>query len=63
MKNNGTPWLLDGVAQQCPIQGIYTRRAFIPDDVPQGFVESHTIKNYKWIFITKRGKEGYVTPR
>ena len=63
MKNNGTPWLLDGVAPQCPIHGIDTHRAFIPDDVPQGFVESHLIKNYKWIFITKQGKEGYVTPR
>ena len=50
MKNNGTPWLLDGVAPQCPIHGISTNRAFIPDDMPQGFVESHTIKNYEWIF-------------
>lgn len=64
LKGKGTPWLLDGVAPQCPINGIdRAHRAFIPDDVPQGFVESHTIKNYKWIFITKRGKEGYVTPR
>ena len=39
-------------------------RAFIPDDEPQGFVESHLIKNFEWIFkkLTKNEK-GYVLPR
>ena len=39
-------------------------RAFIPDDEPQGFVESHLIKNFEWIFSKlKKGQPGYVTPR
>lgn len=25
-------------------------RAYIPDNVPQGFISSHSIENYKWIF-------------
>ena len=39
-------------------------RAFIADDEPQGFVESHLIKNFEWIFkkLTKNEK-GYVLPR
>ena len=55
----------DGVAPQCPIDGIGTRRVFIPvKERPKeklGFKASHSIKNYEWIF--KKEKEGYVVPR
>ena len=44
---------------------IETLKAYIPGDVPQGFVTSHSIGNYKWIFTVpkKEGDPGYVTPR
>ena len=39
-------------------------KAYIPDNVPQGFVSSHSIGNYKWIFNKLiEGNRGYVTPR
>jgi hypothetical protein len=55
----------DGVAPQCPVKNIGDNRAFIPDEVPQGFVSSHSIENYKWIFtkLQKKDDTGYVTPR
>ena len=53
----------DGVAPQCAVQGIGERRAFIPDDVVQGFLDSHSIDNYGWIFNLKTIDNGYVTPR
>jgi len=57
-------WRQDGVAPQCPVGNIGTRRAYIPDDVVQGFISSHSIGNYGWIF-SKLNKDdrGYVTPR
>ena len=64
-EDNTPKWLQDGVAPQCPIGGLSRgNRAFIPDDEPQGFVESHLIKNFEWIFkkLTKNEK-GYVLPR
>jgi hypothetical protein len=60
--------LQDGVAPQCPVGGLSRgTRAFIPDDAPKGFISSHSIKNYKWIFTIKPNQgdnsNGYVTPR
>ena len=57
-------YLQDGVAPQMECQGLInangkqntngtvlkTGRAFIPNGSPKGFVESHKIKNYGWIF-------------
>jgi len=39
--------------------------AYIPTDgsVPQGFISSHSIGNYKWIFNRQRNNPGYVSPR
>ena len=49
------------IAKLAPKRG---NRAFIADDEPQGFVESHLIKNFEWIFSKrKKGQPGYVTPR
>lgn len=75
----GTPKLQDGVAPQVPVQGIEKLplaktqggRAYIPTNgsVPQGFLKSHSIGNYKWIFkinppsLNSPNKNGYVTPR
>ena len=58
-------WLQDGIAPQCMPRGITrTNRAFIPENVPQGCIESHMIKNYGWIFEKLTVKDnGYVTPR
>jgi hypothetical protein len=53
----------DGVAPQAPVGNIGIRRAYIPSNVPQGFVTSHSIGNYRWIFGLEMGREGYVTPR
>jgi len=59
-----TPLLLqDGVAPQCPVINIGDRRAYIPSGEKQGFIESHLIENYGWIFTREKGVEGYVTPR
>ena len=30
---------------------------------PVGFTDSHSIKNYKWIFKRNEGDKGYVFPR
>jgi len=53
----------DGVAPQCPIKNIGTQRAFIPEGEEKGFIKSHRIENYKWIFTRNINDEGYVTPR
>jgi hypothetical protein len=63
----------DGVAPQKAAKSIdiYERinkggRVYIPttdDSVPRGFFESHTIKNYGWIFKKEKGVDGYVKPR
>jgi hypothetical protein len=74
--SNADPlWEQDGVAPQCGVLGLTDqRRAYIPakyadgkTDVPKGFRESHSVKNYGWIFEIKPGQgdlsKGYVTPR
>jgi hypothetical protein len=55
----------DGVAPQCKVGGLddENNRAYIPDDVVQGFISSHSIGNYKWIFTQKEDQRGYVMPR
>ncbi|MDR1369481.1 MAG: hypothetical protein LBJ72_05045 [Dysgonamonadaceae bacterium] len=57
------PWLLDGVAPQCPVGGIDGKRAYIPSDVSQGFLKSHFISNYGWVFELKVIEDGYIKPR
>lgn len=63
----------DGVAPQTAVQGLdriknpileKRGRAFIPDGEPKGFLQSHSIGNYKWIFkIENATLKGYVKPR
>jgi len=66
----------DGIAPQTAVPGIGTRtinpnggRAYIPDidgagnHIPKGFISSHSIENYKWIFNLKKGDNGYVQQR
>ena len=58
----------DGVAPQAPIISINDKskykeggRAYIPDEVPKGFLLSHFIGNYMWIFEKQfKGMLGYV---
>jgi hypothetical protein len=59
-------WDMDGVAPQSVINGLTDNdRAYIPDDgsVPKGFLESHYIANYWWIFTLSQARNGYVKPR
>lgn len=44
---------------------LKTGRVFIPPTVTtKGFMGSHSIDNYGWIFTTKmKGDDGYVKPR
>ena len=57
------------MAPQCKIENIDLNptkggRVYIPPEVKKGFVESHTIGNYGWIFEIKNPlKEGYVKKR
>jgi hypothetical protein len=56
----------DGVAPQAAIKGInQNQRAYIPDEVPKGFLLSHFIGNYMWIFTELKtpSQNGYVKPR
>jgi len=59
----------DVVAPQCAVRGITDLRegkggrVFIPDDEPKGFLQSHSIGNYKWIFKKDKKDYGYVKPR
>ena len=65
----------DGVAPQVAIPGITNLpankggRTYIPDidgagnHIPKGFISSHSIENYKWIFKLTKDANGYVTPR
>jgi len=60
----------DGVAPQCAMRGLENiesdkmGRAFIPDGEPKGFLQSHSIENYKWIFEKlKKNEKGYVKVR
>ena len=61
LQTSGVLGISYAFAKLAPKRG---NRAFIPDDEPQGFVESHLIKNFEWIFSKrKKGQPGYVTPR
>jgi hypothetical protein len=58
----------DGVAPQCRVGGLddvqgKSGRAYIPDNVVQGFISSHSVENYKWIFTRDKNDRGYVTPK
>ena len=64
------PWLQDGVAPQCRVNGLVDNqnksgRVYIPSTEKQGFLESHLINYYGWIFnkITNPLSPGYVKPR
>ncbi len=69
------PYLQDGIAPQCKVDGITNLpqttkggRVYIPDNfTPKGFLESHTVKNYGWIFTSiqydANNPNGYVRPR
>jgi hypothetical protein len=57
-------WEQDGVAPQCAIRGVFSNnRIYIPPEVKKGFVESHTIGNYGWIFEIKNDIKGNVKKR
>ena len=67
-KGGDPPWIQDGVAPQCPINGIDALgdkggRVYIPSNVEKGFIESHSISNYTWIFDKTKKQDGYVSPR
>jgi hypothetical protein len=62
----------DGVAPQVPCLGIDKKsinpnggRVYIPEGQPKGFLQSHSVGNYKWIFDTKvkKGDPGYVNQK
>lgn len=55
----------DGIVPQCAAGGLTIKqRVFMPKDwSPKGFLDSHSINNYKWIFNKKENDKGYVTPR
>ena len=59
--------LQDGVAPQVPCKDLpKARRVYIPDDQPKGFLVSHSIGSFKWIFRQPKrtpNDNGYVTPR
>ena len=65
--------LQDGVAPQVPVSDIENKfmnpnggRVYIPDDQPKGFLVSHSIGSFKWIFRQPKrtpNDNGYVTPR
>lgn len=66
------PWLQDGVAPQCAVQGMNTiiaptigGRVFIPDVDTKSYLGSHSVSNYGWIFkiIKDDPKGGYVKAR
>jgi hypothetical protein len=68
------PYNQDGVAPQCMAPGLdrlpaSTKggRVYIPADWPdQGYLGSHTVANYGWVFSELRENDprgGYVKPR
>lgn len=69
--HGGDPvWLQDGVAPQISVNGIMSLdvakggRAYIPNTELKGFVDSHRIAHYGWIFRTLNiGDKGYVKKR
>jgi hypothetical protein len=62
-ENNHLIHKQDGVAPQSAVRNLENHRAFIPNSVTQGFISSHSIGNYKWIFEIMHSNKGYVTPR
>lgn len=59
-------WFKDGVAPQCPVGGLSKDdRAFIPIDgiVKRGFLQSHSVSNYTWIFNLPNNSKGNVPSR
>ena len=59
-----------GVAPQAAVKGLEvgtqtSGRAFIPKNqgIPKGFLESHSISNYGWIFKQQVEEPGHVTPK
>jgi hypothetical protein len=73
-EKNASLWLQDGVAPQCPVEGLFdiknkSGRACIEDQIkngtkiPQGFLESHKIENYDWMFNLKSDAKGYIIQR
>lgn len=60
-EQNDPPKKRDGVAPQCPVGNIQSKRAYIPDGETKDFLNSHYIKNYHWIFTKLQlGDDGYV---
>jgi hypothetical protein len=59
-------YLQDGVAPQSKVGGLRdNQRVFIPDEsngrpVPKNFLDSHSIKNYWWVFDKNKNDKGYV---
>ncbi|MEO6903431.1 MAG: hypothetical protein ABI315_09770, partial [Bacteroidia bacterium] len=64
-KGGDSIWYQDGVAPQCAVLGLpENNRVYIFKDVKKGFVESHTIGNYGWIFKEIiDGRQGFVKKR
>lgn len=67
-------WWQDGVAPQCAVKNIDLLptaetnggRVYIPKEsgTPKGFVDSHSIGSYLWIFTKiEQGQNGYVKKR
>ena len=75
MENAGKidpPWLQDGVAPQCDVplisrsnSGVKNGRVAIPNTViTKGYLGSHSVGNYYWIFSERSpGMSGYIKPR
>jgi hypothetical protein len=72
--NDDPKYLQDGVAPQCAVDGLTVAdRAFIPlfyknsqnkqTPTPKGFLDSHSIGNFGWIFQTFSSDKGYVTQK
>lgn len=57
------PWYQqDRIAPQEPIPGI-GNSTYIPDGIPKGPYDSHSVANYGWIFKLRKGSRGYIKPR
>ncbi|MCC6690387.1 MAG: hypothetical protein IT235_02530 [Bacteroidia bacterium] len=55
----------DGVAPQCKVRGLPDpSRVYIPSGEKKGFLESHYIENYGWVFKRiQKGDRGDVKTR
>ena len=46
------------------MRNLKSGRAYIPNEVEtKGFLPSHSIGNYGWIFEKLNGESGYVIPK